>query len=672
MAFETVGVRAVIEGLQAFEAAARKIRKEIEDVGKSGKLTEREIAKLSQTLRNIGLAFTAASAAGGAFLYSATRLAARVETLGVVTTTLGKNAGKTEDEIRALEQAVKDEGITLRGTRQAIALMLQAQIDLSHATKLATMAQNAAVIANVNSTEAFERLVFVITSGNVRMARTLGLQVSFQRAYKEAAAAIGKTVEELTEQEKVQARTNAVLAAGTQITDAYANAMETAGKQVLSLDRHIEESRRILGEAFLPIFADVVAKVTEGLEKFEKLDVTQQRQISTLLGMATAWSGAIGVLALGLSAVLKLKGALMGLGLIVKVGLGPISAFVGLIAAATTGMALHNARLVEARRQYKLTTDGLMGVGVSYEAYVNGVEKAAKANNLITVSQEEYNRLLEGGQRATLTLANAVVILTEEERKLQQQTAETAEHNEWLMDSYKSLTPAIEGARAKTESLTSTMYYQMAAEAIIAGNYKAAEHFLSLARAAEEAEEDIQAVIDALMAADGTVAYTDIWIRTHRATYELGVIGTGQVTPKPKETGAERTAKGEKVWDSRSGAKGGWWYHNFATGRWSRTKNYQLGGFVQAGQKAIVGERGAELFIPRQSGMVKSNRFVTAMITLAAALRSMPAVAAPISAASSVSSSSITQNYHLNVQTGAPVEPIVSDFRSLQSMAGAV
>lgn len=35
---------------------------------------------------------------------------------------------------------------------------------------------------------------------------------------------------------------------------------------------------------------------------------------------------------------------------------------------------------------------------------------------------------------------------------------------------------------------------------------------------------------------------------------------------------------GERVWDSRSGSQGGWWYHNFATGGWSRTKNYELGG----------------------------------------------------------------------------------------------
>ena len=62
-------------------------------------------------------------------------------------------------------------------------------------------------------------------------------------------------------------------------------------------------------------------------------------------------------------------------------------------------------------------------------------------------------------------------------------------------------------------------------------------------------------------------------------------------TPEPGAGSAE----GEKVWDSRSGAQGGWWYHNFATGGWSRTRNYAEGG--KLADVSLVGEEGAELII---------------------------------------------------------------------------
>jgi uncharacterized protein YoxC len=258
---------------------------------KASKGLTASLAQFSPQLKKAGLALTALGAAGGFFLLKATQLAARVETLGVVTEVLGKNVGKTKDEIRGLEKAVVDQGITLRAARTSIALMIQSNIDLSNAVDLAAEAQNAAVLAGVDSSEAFQRLVFTITSGNVRMARTLGLQVSFQEAYEKTAASLGKTTLELTQQEKIQARTAEVLKAGTRIVGAYDAAMETAGKKVTSLNRHIEESTRIMGELFLPLFADAVDALTEFLEGIEEATVEEQRVTAAPVAFASAWSG---------------------------------------------------------------------------------------------------------------------------------------------------------------------------------------------------------------------------------------------------------------------------------------------------------------------------------------------------------------------------------------------
>ena len=226
-----------------------KIRVLAEDKTKQGlKSIDSGFIKL---IKSLGLAALATKALkeGFDFLKESTLLAARVETLGVVTRQLGKNAGYTSGEIRELERAIQAQGITTQASRQSLAKMMQAELDLADATDLARLAQDAAVIAGTNSSEAFSRLVDVISTGNVRMARTMGLQVDFNAGYQKMAEELGKTTAELTAQEKAQSRTNSVMEEGVQISGSYASAMDSVGKQVESTARYWEEYRVALGEA---------------------------------------------------------------------------------------------------------------------------------------------------------------------------------------------------------------------------------------------------------------------------------------------------------------------------------------------------------------------------------------------------------------------------------------
>ena len=229
--------------------------------GTGAKDTSKDLMGLEKLAKKVGVAFAAMAAAK--VIKNATLLAARVETLGVVTKTLGATAGMTEKEIRSLERAIEDQGITLRSSRQSIAMMIQANVDLAYATDLARLAQNTAVIANLNSSESFQQLIYVLQTGNVRMARTLGLNVQFGNAQKELAKTLGKTTQELTEQEIMQARTNAVIKAGIPIANVYAEAMGTAGKTLLSMPRQIEAISLAFGKMFMPAFEEAVGVVYE-------------------------------------------------------------------------------------------------------------------------------------------------------------------------------------------------------------------------------------------------------------------------------------------------------------------------------------------------------------------------------------------------------------------------
>ena len=161
-------------------------------------------------------------------------------------------------------------GITMTGSREVIARMIQSQIDLSQATKLARVAQDAAVIGNMNSSEALEHLIYGIQSAQVEMLRTLGLNVSFEQSYQRRATSLNKPVAALTEMEKTQARVTAALQAGTSIAGAYEASMGTAGKQLSSMSRLAEDFQTKLGEAFLPAFTEGVRAAVQAMGTLNK------------------------------------------------------------------------------------------------------------------------------------------------------------------------------------------------------------------------------------------------------------------------------------------------------------------------------------------------------------------------------------------------------------------
>lgn len=194
---------------------------------------------------------------------SSTLLAARYETLGVVLEQLGKNALISKDAVLAAAKAVEKSGIEMNAARQMTARLIQAQVDMTKVQQLARIAQDAAVIGNINSTEAFERMIHGLVTGQVRVLRMIGIQVLFETGYKKMAKQLGKTTAELSTMEKQTSRTNQVIEYGSRISGAYEAAMGTAGKQLLSFTRYISDLKTVFGEAFLPVFKKIIAGAKE-------------------------------------------------------------------------------------------------------------------------------------------------------------------------------------------------------------------------------------------------------------------------------------------------------------------------------------------------------------------------------------------------------------------------
>lgn len=199
---------------------------------------------------------------GADLVKDASMLAARVETLGIVMGVVGNNAGYTRAEIEKYSKGVESMGITTEESRQTVIRMAQANLELGKSAQLARVAQDAAVIANMNSSEALQGILNGITTLQPEVLRTYGIIVNFENEYKKVAASTGRTVESLSAHEKQQLALNTVLEQGSRIAGTYEAAMGTAGKQISSLKRHHDELKLSVGDIFTPALGEGVKGYT--------------------------------------------------------------------------------------------------------------------------------------------------------------------------------------------------------------------------------------------------------------------------------------------------------------------------------------------------------------------------------------------------------------------------
>jgi len=316
---------------------------------------------------------TATAVAGTAIVglgTSSFMAAAEVSEMNATLGALAKANDLATESVNETVLEVKGMGIEMATAQSTVAKMIQSELDLSKASQLARIAQDAAVIGQVNSSEALDRLIHGITTQQTDVLRGIGIQVDANAAQEEYAKTLKKTTGELTSTEKSAAMLNAVLKEGEKIAGSYEAAMQEPGKVLRSFPRLFNDIKVAIGETMLDAFGPFILATYDMVKAFSKavaaggplneLFVTIGNSLARLMGPVTSlvesmteWIKALDAQAVGefVDKLEELAPLLMtlGFGLAAKGGanikalLGPLGMLIPTInpiVAAVAGLAL--------------------------------------------------------------------------------------------------------------------------------------------------------------------------------------------------------------------------------------------------------------------------------------------------------------------------------------------
>lgn len=302
---ETQQTKAASAELDKLTAAGAKTEQQTKKLETATDQMQRSMSQLRGVVAGVASAFAAYKVAE--YIKDSALLAARYETLGVTMTRAGANAGYTKGEMDKLEVSLRSQGIAGVEARQTLTKLATSHMDLSKASAMARAAQDLAVVANINSSEAFERLVYAIQSGQPEMLRTMGLNVNFEKSYYSLAKQLGVNKESLTEAERTQARMNVTLEAAKGYAGLYEGAMDTAGKQINSLKRYTDDLAVSFGSAFNESTASIVKDITKSVKELDATVKDPAFQMG-VNGIGQLGASTFGALTTGGTAALQVLG----------------------------------------------------------------------------------------------------------------------------------------------------------------------------------------------------------------------------------------------------------------------------------------------------------------------------------------------------------------------------
>ena len=393
-----------------------------------------------------------AGAAGGILVGLATKAtmtAARTEELGVVLENIAVQTGNSMEEVNKQVEAVKDLGITTQVADRVLMKFMQNELDLTQATKLARLAQDAAVISMEDSSQALDGILHGVLTLQPEVLRYRGIMVNLEQEYRNWAMENNRTLSSLTMLEKQTIAMSAVLKEGEKIAGTYDAAMGTAGKQMRSMSRHVEELQSALGEHLLPVMSELVMAATNVLKWMRQLPEPVQRTAIQVAGFGGAALSATGVVvALG-PKLLSMAGAFSSLAAAMGLSSAALFGPLGLLA----GLAVLVVHLANVRKAHTEEAASILESSTSYRDYIGQLDDAGISSKALTEDLYEQAKAAEEAGEAFDYLA------------YQKAVEGMQEFGDMLAFSYARELPrwraGTEMARAELDMFTESVYRDM-------------------------------------------------------------------------------------------------------------------------------------------------------------------------------------------------------------------
>jgi len=255
-----------IKDLKAVQKEGDKTSKSLEDTGKGAEKSSLGFGKLTASVAAGIAVFKVAEKSLNAivnvvkgFVVEGIKFSGVVNQQLAVLNQLAKQSGTTAEELNEYINILREQGITLAGSIEILTRAKQANIDFADAVELAKLAQDAAAVSGLNSTETAKTLAEAVATGNTEMLKQFGIFVDLNDAYKEYAEENDLVANNLDSTQKRQALLNKTLEEGEEIQNAYVASLNSWNKVLKSTERPIEDIKLGLGL----LFNDGLLKVTK-------------------------------------------------------------------------------------------------------------------------------------------------------------------------------------------------------------------------------------------------------------------------------------------------------------------------------------------------------------------------------------------------------------------------
>ena len=260
-----------VSGFDKAGGATSKASAGLLKLGAAGKAAGIGLAALGATaaiavaaIAAVGVALVGVGIAAGVVISKAAMVAGSFQEMEFTALAVGRAMGLTEAEIRGASKAIQEEGIRADVANKTVAQFARNQLDLAKAVDLVKIAQATGIIIGEDSSATMESLTRAITTGSTVMLRRMGIMVDNAQIEKQLALDLDVTTDQLSSQQKMMARTNAIIENSAALLGVYDAAMESPTKQLRSwTGRLLPSLQAALGAPFLGAFSSVIKAVSD-------------------------------------------------------------------------------------------------------------------------------------------------------------------------------------------------------------------------------------------------------------------------------------------------------------------------------------------------------------------------------------------------------------------------